>query len=1053
MRNDFPLKFNIHLGIIITMRYKYLSFLGILGLMLLYLCTVSAAEESPSDGLAIRPQIIHIHESAGKFARARIIITSNLNHTVGVRIKELTGEITRAILDVDKARITLAPGETMDLGFKGYVPRGTREGNYRGELILLADNVEYRILVNLTVSKSVGNISRSLDIIPLQREIQPGQTLEVISDIRWSGERMDFLYRLQLLDPETGEEILGKSENITVQGTEKVKTNFEIPMDIEHKEYTLHGTLYSFILSENITSTTATVRIKSGLLPPIKIPRPTPDQILLIFLSAVVLLVLFAIYIHYRREEAKKKRYLESIDFTALPRKSPKTGFMGRIAETNAMAFIELNQLQIHTLIAGATGSGKTVAAQVLAEEALSRRKSVIVFDPTAQWTGFLRRTKDRGMFKLYKHFHMKKKDARAFNGNIYTVKDPNDRIDVKKYIKPGEISIFCLNKLDPSMIDVFIENTIKEVFAANLEESPELKVLFVYDEIHRLLPKFGGTGRGFLQIDRAVREFRKWGIGLILISQVLSDFVGEIKANIGTEIQMRSRYENDLERIKLKYGVNIFKSVVKASVGTGMVQNAQYNKGRPYFVSFRPLLHNPRKLNNRELELYDKFNARFDAIDKKIEILKKSDVDTFDIDLELNLAQENLKNGSFTVVDLYLASLVPKIDKYIEKVESDRITEKEKAIRSKWETKKEDEIRAYDDELGSIIEGQKGSISDRERMLTETERREREKLEVEKKKLLEEEAKVKKELELLKQKLESRSQVFEILKRFQEQRDILNEDVMRKEMEKLGDEERELAKEKEGGGLMRKKKELLDKEKKTVLKIGMEREYLEGEANRLRKRLDEIKQDKEIILERDKVIVSSEEKLKNELMDDIQTGFEGKKEIWNELSVEKNEKKREELDKSMKDVDKKLQEDRILIEERGRIERVELKTHRDNLRTQLIELKENWKVLLKKEQELGEKEEKLNIRVREQERLMDEEKGRMEEVGKEWEKVSFEDMEEEWDKMDRLKGERGRLKQELEVIRENLRTWRGLRYTGEEKIRKKEEEIEWLGEKGDNSG
>src|SRR3989338_2823548 len=103
--------------------------------------------------------------------------------------------------------------------------------------------------------------------------------------------------------------------------------------------------------------------------------------------------------------------------------------------------------------------------------------------------------------------------------------------------IIPGEITVFSMHKLDIKDIDTLVASTIQQIFKESFEETPKLKVLLVYDEVHRLLPKFGGTGQGFVKIERAVREFRKWGIGLVLISQVLSEFIGEIKANIGTEI------------------------------------------------------------------------------------------------------------------------------------------------------------------------------------------------------------------------------------------------------------------------------------------------------------------------------------------------------------------------------------------------------------------------------------------------------------------------------------------------------------------------------------
>jgi hypothetical protein len=71
-----------------------------------------------------------------------------------------------------------------------------------------------------------------------------------------------------------------------------------------------------------------------------------------------------------------------------------------------------------------------------------------------------------------------------------------------------------------------------------------------------------------FLQIERACREFRKWGLGVMLISQVLNDFVGEIKANINTELQARTLEEGDLERIRFKVWRRIFKII--SSCGSG---------------------------------------------------------------------------------------------------------------------------------------------------------------------------------------------------------------------------------------------------------------------------------------------------------------------------------------------------------------------------------------------------------------------------------------------------------------------------------------------------
>jgi len=64
------------------------------------------------------------------------------------------------------------------------------------------------------------------------------------------------------------------------------------------------------------------------------------------------------------------------------------------------------------------------------------------------------------------------KSDARAFNGNVRQITNAREIIEIKKYMKPGEINVFSVNKLDPEDINILAANTIREVFHANLGES-----------------------------------------------------------------------------------------------------------------------------------------------------------------------------------------------------------------------------------------------------------------------------------------------------------------------------------------------------------------------------------------------------------------------------------------------------------------------------------------------------------------------------------------------------------------------------------------------------
>jgi len=378
---------------------------------------------------------------------------------------------------------------------------------------------------------------------------------------------------------------------------------------------------------------------------------------------------LFLIYFIYKREMDKRKRYRNALDFSSLPRKEDRSLWLGRIAETKIPAYLQLNNLSTHCIVAGATGGGKSITAQVIVEEVLKQNVAVVVFDPTAQWSGMLRKNEDKRMMSFYPRFKMKPTDAKAFPGSIRMVTDAREIIDVNKHMAPGQIQIFTLNKLDPKDMDIFVANVIRQIFRSDPKESPDVKLLLVFDEVHRLLSKFGGSGEGFLQIERACREFRKWGLGVMLVSQVLSDFVGEIKANINTEVQMRTIEENDLDRIKTKYGPEFLKSLVKSEVGVGMFQNAEYNNGKPYFVNFRPILHNTRRLSDEELKQYNDYNVQSDEIGFQIEELEKKKIDVFDLKMELKLVKDKIMTGNFSVVDIYLQGLKPRLEKQWQKL------------------------------------------------------------------------------------------------------------------------------------------------------------------------------------------------------------------------------------------------------------------------------------------------------------------------------------------------------------------------------------------------
>lgn len=580
--------------------------------------------------------------------------TMNLAFNVAPSIAE--------VISLEQTTLSI-PSESfgeMGLTIYGTEPLGTYEGN-----ITISGDLTQNIPVKITIVERRMPIETLLLRADLFKEnVRKGEELRYkLTMQNLLSDQGYMVYLTARVRDINGSEVYATTKTEEeIESTLTLLDQIQIPKDMKIGEYYLDvEARYLNLIS----------RVKV----PFKVTQPVylysflgvPLWIYLAFLSflSFISLNLFL----YKRHLDKKKRYRVKIDYNTLPGPGERNVKMGHLAETKKDAWYEIDKLTVHTIVAGATGMGKSISAQVLIEECLMKNVAVVVFDPTAQWSGMLRKCDDKRMLSFYPKFGLKPTDARGFPGNIRAIKDARQQVDLNKYVEPGHIQIFTLNKLQPKEMDVFVANVIRQIFESDPKEYPQLKTLIVFDEVHRLLPRFGGSGEGFLQIERGAREFRKWGLGLILISQVMNDFVGEIKANINTEIQARTVEEGDLERIKSRYGEEYLKSLVKSEVGVSMFQNAEYNRGLPYFINFRPILHNTRRLSDEELEKYNQYNDKVEDLEYQVEQLEELKVDTFDLKMELKLIKGKIMTGNFAVVDIYLEGLVPRVKKQWEKL------------------------------------------------------------------------------------------------------------------------------------------------------------------------------------------------------------------------------------------------------------------------------------------------------------------------------------------------------------------------------------------------
>jgi len=148
-----------------------------------------------------------------------------------------------------------------------------------------------------------------------------------------------------------------------------------------------------------------------------------------------------------------------------------------------------------------------------------------------------------------------------------------------------------------------------------------------------------------------------------MMCSQVTADFKQAISGNIMTEVQMQTKSMEDIDRVETKYGEQFAKRISSEDVGTGMIQNSNYNDGDPWFVDFRPTYHNPHKIPDKELNKYHDLSNELDKLKDKLQQMEDNGEDIRDKDLELQLAENKLKEGRFKMAKMYIDSLKDELD------------------------------------------------------------------------------------------------------------------------------------------------------------------------------------------------------------------------------------------------------------------------------------------------------------------------------------------------------------------------------------------------------
>ena len=588
-----------------------------------------------------------------------IMLTNEIGEKIEVNMSVYGGLEEYFTFENDTVEIDGGRSDTFGLNLE--LDEEVESGSYSHNLILESDGRERSMPFEIEVFEEADD-ELVLDIEIIQPRIDVGDNLTVRLELKGQGTNDKFDVGLVYLakDLEGNKTVGEHRENISFEEAYSDIKEVPLPEDMEVGNYRLE------VWAEFNNRAVRDMAMFQVMQP---FWATTAGQILL-FLGVPIAIIVMIIgsfrvrekYKELQEEKEEKQRYLFPVDYSSIPQKTEDSFWIGKLAAKNKRAYFNPDDLKTHVLVAGATGAGKSVGASIFAEEALEKDIPVVVFDPTAQWTGFVKPCEDEDLLKYYSKLNMDKNRRKSYPGMIHKMDDPEKDIDFEELMKEGEITVFTLHDLTIEEFDSAVRNIIDSMFDVNWEESEDLKMVVVFDEVHRLLEKYGGKG-GYVALERACREFRKWGIGIIMCSQVLSDFKEAIEGNVLTDVQFNTKAMQDIKKAKEKYGEKYAKRITRQGIGVSMIQNAQYNDGKPWFMRFRPTWHNPHKLEKEKLEKYQKYSEKLEKIEKKIDSMEEEGKDVFDLRTSMKMAKNKLKSGNFRMTEIYIDSLEEKID------------------------------------------------------------------------------------------------------------------------------------------------------------------------------------------------------------------------------------------------------------------------------------------------------------------------------------------------------------------------------------------------------
>lgn len=250
-----------------------------------------------------------------------------------------------------------------------------------------------------------------------------------------------------------------------------------------------------------------------------------------------------------------------------------------------------------HIYVSGTTGSGKSYVGRVIVEEACQYKDlNILVLDPRNQWAGILIPEDRDKILDLYEKFDLNHKDARGFCFKYYCpgfrVGDPlpGDLGDLSN----GQHVISFKGLDDKQRCSLFADILNKSFERTTKSESEVPRLLIIVEEAHRFTRKRvdetakAEASRAEITLDRVVREGRKFGCCVVILSQTIRDFAydsASIRQNTNTKIFLHNS-DREMEYAATFLGDG--KQIIQLPPATALIHNPAWGVAK---VRIRPPL------------------------------------------------------------------------------------------------------------------------------------------------------------------------------------------------------------------------------------------------------------------------------------------------------------------------------------------------------------------------------------------------------------------------------------------------------------------------------